>query len=417
MSKRWMQFGMQKIIVGAVMFVLLSLVIAPAALIAQGESEADGDDGLPSCAVNESQLLGQPNRLNGSSAGIYTPALMTQHGQMGLVVDVSSFPSDMALAMPSPTNITPDGEPSVAILIVDDMTTPLGAGYEGHGAYVLRVITDLYHTLDKDVQSEILIQDINVPGYDVPDMVARLRGEISALQATYPALTQFVINMSFNLIPCTAEVVAPNGNSFIFNFADFFEAYLVSVNELEGRSLSLLEYFAGQLGYDYESEDDRFLVADLIVQLMVNQADDFLDPLYEFIATAPGDYGVNIVPVNSAGNFGETEFVRNMQQPFAPGIWENVISVSALKGPSGSGTNLFDFSNPGEIGATGGWYPLGVNRYRDPIYGAGTSFAAPAASLFTAVQLIDNNGCTYNPSLTDAPFDNVWYMDAITANC
>jgi hypothetical protein len=386
-------------------FVLLSLFVAPAAFGAQGN--------IPLCGVNESQILGQPWKLNGAAGGIATEQYLIDNGLMANVLEPFDFGPVAIAAADYPANVSDSVHPTIGVLIVDDFSTPLALNYDSHGDYVHRTMVSLYNSLPADLQAEILIREVNVgPGYDADTIIDGIDAAIAEGGENFSTIGQYVVNMSFVLMPCQVQFVY-EGTVIDFNYRDFLGQYQESVQS--DNPLSLLSYLGTAFGLDVSIETDRFILAEVIADGIEDGA-NLLDPLHDYLTAFPSTHSVNLISVASAGNLGETSFG---DAPFAPGVWEEVISVSSTDVNSGAVPPLNEWSNWGEISAPGAWYPFGANESGTPIFGAGTSFAAPAASLFTAIHLIDN-ACTYAPLASvpaAGPFDNLWYMDAIPVNC
>jgi hypothetical protein len=142
------------------------------------------------------------------------------------------------------------------------------------------------------------------------------------------------------------------------------------------------------------------------------------DPLYDLVVDA--DQNPSIIFVASAGNKG-----RYFPYPFAPAIWDFVISVSSEGAPEGDlpsldinnclRVGLAEYSNCGEIKMDG---ISAVNT--------GTSYAAPKLSYRIALALLNDEFSVCAPGSTalsvfgHADESGVWsnlsYSDSIT-NC
>ena len=106
--------------------------------------------------------------------------------------------------------------------------------------------------------------------------------------------------------------------------------------------------------------------------------------------------------VASAGNFG-------LDYPLFPAAWESVVAVGSLDAtlPSGFGAQKSAFSNSSQVVAPGALYELSRSIDGDQVLAyAGTSFAAPVVSLFTALDLMQDAprcGTPTASNLTDEP--------------
>ena len=96
----------------------------------------------------------------------------------------------------------------------------------------------------------------------------------------------------------------------------------------------------------------------------------------------------DVLFVGAAGNFGRGVSAY-------PAVWDEVLAVSAS-----APEEKAEFSNTGEVMLAGAWFrlsnPLGLNghnlEFANVVY-AGTSFAAPGVSLFSALDLAGSAQC------------------------
>jgi hypothetical protein len=127
------------------------------------------------------------------------------------------------------------------------------------------------------------------------------------------------------------------------------------------------------------------------------------DPLREYLR---GLRDVIVVPVASSGNF-------KQRQPFYPARWPEVISVSANEG---NDLRFWLHSNNGDISVPGAWFLFDDGQYR-----AGTSFAAPVASMLIAVDLTQTDPtCEIRgnaPMLARGSYDNELFAEAANQYC
>ena len=112
--------------------------------------------------------------------------------------------------------------------------------------------------------------------------------------------------------------------------------------------------------------------------------------------------GMSLIPIASAGNGFRTE-------PAPPGKWPSVISVS------GSTANALNSpwaqTHFGEIMSPAAWYEI-----HPSMYVAGTSFAAPIASVVASLLASTSSNCNFSP-LMDKAFDNEYFIGALSNAC
>jgi hypothetical protein len=195
---------------------------------------------------------------------------------------------------------------------------------------------------------------VNTEGFDTSLIAPRLESAFSQLRSL--GYGSIAINVSFAIVPCSVRT------NFEDNRATYptFESYARRVAEINSVPL------------DTVFRTIRRPVAN--------------DPLYTVIQGGgqipplPGEIRVYVA---AAGNYGLT-------YPMYPAAYPEVIGVSS-KDVGGSRS---DFSNKGEIMITGAWFRLTNPASLNGSFGnapnvvyAGTSFSAPAVSVFTAYDL------------------------------
>jgi hypothetical protein len=221
-----------------------------------------------------------------------------------------------------------------------------------------------------------------------------------------------IVNMSFILLPCAIL------EDFLASSVDTFDEYTAALIEINGEDpddANIFRAFGSLISTPLETRY-RDPLSCLVDDLIGAEEPDEEEPgcEVEFDGSKPSA----ITFVASAGNLNDKH--DRLDFPMYPAAWDNVISVSART--HADPTRRVDFSNPGQVMATGAWFalsdwqhfadrlnegnPLPENtQIQESVAYAGTSFAAPsmtvAAAMYQAcqsAQLPDWN----NTSLEDA---------------
>lgn len=185
----------------------------------------------------------------------------------------------------------------------------------------------------------------------IRDRISAAVGWLRSQQPDDPAVSHTVVNMSFAVMPCN-----------LFEGGD---------GTPDQNLLAALRNYRASVGQDAPLAALRDWLASQFDRL-----DN--DPLYLYIAAETAESGEptfrHSLFVASAGNIGD-EF------PFAlyPGAWPEVVNVSATYAIHAD--EWWERSNPGEVSAPGAYFDDGNAVY------AGTSFAAPAVSLYYALRM------------------------------
>lgn len=182
-----------------------------------------------------------------------------------------------------------------------------------------------------------------------------------------PQRKNFVVNMSFVMIPCGVQ------DDLQATGIRSFEDYVAAVAAVNGT------------GVDEASAVTQKLLPD--------------DPLLQFIKCpwileiGTGDcpelspYFGSLVHVASSGNFG-------LDFPLFPAAADNVIAVGSQNAEgSGFSYESSSFSNLANVLAPGAMYELATAEGGTTIAYAGTSFSAPVLSVFTALDLASAKRC------------------------
>ncbi|MBM3145043.1 MAG: extracellular solute-binding protein [Chloroflexi bacterium] len=228
--------------------------------------------------------------------------------------------------------------------------------------------------VDQGDPDTFLVQ-IDTGGYNTDVITSRISEAIHALAGDPWEIDRYVLNMSFGVVPC--------------DLGDEYEAYREFI-ENEGDLQLMKQELLALMGGGADQEDLLSLADGLrpdaqkeyLLGLLrthfaygnsVSAVDWRLleyDPLSDFLDN-PSNYtglDIHVVGIAAAGN-------HSKDYPFAPALWEGVVSVSA---PPVSLEKPFDYSNAGEVMMDG--------VYRDYL---GTSFAAPELSYHAAVYLLE----------------------------
>ena len=220
-------------------------------------------------------------------------------------------------------------------------------------------------------------------------------------------IRQAVLNMSFVIVPCSVL------EDFDASGLETFEAYRDALAAENGVADDFHEALADLLLEPLDVANEPLLGAiECLIQDEGASIDDQYYPPENVYYQADwqyvlwGDYdaptwdcaesGRSTVYVASSGNFG-------FDYAMYPAAWPEVLSVSSQDAvgetpADGFSSTTSSFSNAGEVMAPGSLYLLAASSGMDPTSGiparllgyAGTSFAAPVSSLFTALDLMDD---------------------------
>lgn len=177
-------------------------------------------------------------------------------------------------------------------------------------------------------------------------------------------------------------------------YALFFNLFTV-----EFEDPTPFQYFLDELGLT--PQEAIFVLNTLLRTYDDPNLDDVAllrDMLNKHLAQCAAPGGVDFVPVAAAGN----SRLLLGEAPLAPASWYNMIGISALLG-FGDGdavypeTNVIDlvnialsgdratFSMTGDLSVPGAWNFFGFDADGNPLFGAGTSYAAPHASAVASI--------------------------------
>ena len=311
---------------------------------------------------------------------------------------------------------------SAVVLIVDDFTAgyelPEGiftsgapisdyAGQISHGALVLHQLREMGEGLltrfgsgwqegvGPDGQpywawgsggKKLYLQAVNV-GQDSTDVIPPAVLEAISFWS-HRHVKDFVVNMSFAIVPCSVAEDYDGASKMAELGIDTFEKYLAALADVNGIGQSYLSELDALVSLPPEVEQDPLL---LFIDCPVVAAGVRCDGSPE----SEGTYGYHPYPsfytlyfVASSGNYGNGYALYPAAAP-------TVVSVGALEYTSG-GFAVSSYSNAAEIGAPGGLFLLNTANGQTVAY-TGTSFAAPAVSLFLAYDTMNS------PTRCDTP--------------
>jgi hypothetical protein len=386
-----------------------------------------------SCALTPDQILGQAFSGTAGAEGETSENGLTPEGepieQEGLAADAEWLMANLLY--------TSSGPEQVAILVIDDFSSDgSGDAPASHGWLVWQVFEQLYIHLPQEATDLITLQQVNIAdevGYRSDLILPAIESALEQLASE--GIDRFVFNMSFVFVPCVSK-------DLDFDFADFKAA------RQRDSDHSLVEHVGGDADYVHSILDDArvgyidetglasleqetprgsahltareetdlneipptpshsvpsFRSRDLSVLQLFNNTQLQSDPLRAYLR---GLRDIIIVPVASAGNF-------KQRQPFYPARWPEVISISANEG---NDLRFWLHSNNGDISVPGAWFLFDDGQYR-----AGTSFAAPVASILIAIDLTQTDPtCEIRgnaPMLARGSYDNELFVEAAKQYC
>lgn len=371
--------------------------------VAGGVLSSVGEGGrAPNCVSAFSQRPGQGLQRVGAG--------LQRVGAIGglLLVDQNAFTG--SLLLPGQvgdelrTFIADDVEYSAVILIVDDFSegqelppallnggTPISAfeNQISHGALVLHHLKEMGTELvpgtlwsegkgangqpywERDTgPNSLYLQVVNV-GRDSTDSIPA--AVLAAIEYWADlGVEDFIVNMSFAIVPCSVANDYEAAAGMAALEIDTFEEYLAALADVNG------------IGETYVPDLDR------LVSMPVSVSEDPLLRFVECPVTTPGracDGSVEgsvdepdalfhrLMFVASSGNYGNSYALYPAASNF-------VVSVGSVE-RTGNGFSATEYSNAAEIAAPGDLFMLETANGQTIGY-TGTSFAAPAVSLYLA---------------------------------
>lgn len=213
----------------------------------------------------------------------------------------------------------------------------------------------------------------------------------------------YVLNLSFALVPCKLPP-DPLIEAQFDNYRDLIDAYRNDVKF--GRSE--WENMIAKSSTDYEEAVSPDATVDIFKGFKCNLVRTSIGTkrLCELLEATQLMTPKVVISVASAGN-------ARLPFPFAPGLFPNVITVSAAEDLEGEHI----YSNRGEIKMSG-IHPTLLTVQGDEL--TGTSFAAPRFSLMAALFLLHDNTCSADEGWNALSYDD-WgdleLSDALRVHC
>ncbi len=373
------------------------------------------DESLGNCVASE---LGRPGQgLQAVGAGLQAVGAGLQAvGAVGGLFSgpTSSFASDLGSRMTTTSEVanrlvaelsSGRAKHGVSLLVVDDfggiydvpasllsgrgdLVALAESGALSHGSVVLHQLKQMaaqafgrmshqgvnsasgqpYYKYRSSDGPYLAIQVVDVAGLNTDDVPGAIRAAMQFLGGRGPVGYQrVVVNMSFTVVPCS--VLSDFGTSGLPNF----EAYLEAIRVANG------------IGGQYLAELDTLVSTPVALAqeaLFAYLQCPFPTSDARCDGRSPGKHSrsiaTSIVHVGASGNYGN-------DYSLYPAAWPNVVSVGAVDvvgrrfSPERS-----SYSNAAGVLAPGGLFLLSDSRGQTTVY-AGTSFAAPVASLFLAL--------------------------------
>lgn len=392
----------------------------------------------PNCAIHELNAPGQGAYAQGSVGGIYvTPPIG------------GTPPSSIGLDIGRLDSLAGSASSKVGIIVLDhflggsftvpadlyeitsqgDLETFVAKASISHGALVFNHLNSLIQALSEDVSggtvstdsfnfdgvdyyavtwmvgsAELIVMAADM-GLETSQIANSLNNAIGTMNEQYSP-DEIAVNMSFVIIPC--DILEDFQNAVDQDMFDTFEEYVIALfNVWTGESLSINDLPA--LLYGAHPSGVEFRRVMRFVTTPTSPGGDG-DPLLNFLSEPRG----NMTFVASSGNF-------NLPYQMYPAASPEVIGVGSLNGPSFADRS--DFSNFAEVTEAGAYFtlanPSDLNQTGNVAVGsisyAGTSFAAPAVSLFSALDLAQASGDCVARKLAHHrsanPLDPPWMLE------
>src|SRR5262249_34555246 len=253
----------------------------------------------------------------------------------------------------------------------------------------------------------VVLLGIDTNEYDTSQVTSRIDTLVSTMQAN--SIARIVLNLSFVVAPCDVKQWIDDAMTQRGRYPDPNVIYGAYQNAIAGNSL--LTQFQTKLDGIVKDNslsvkakaDELWSVAEVRDQLAptdllflfystleVAGLSSMLgkdwpvagDPLYEKLADLVKLGPKRVVPVGAAGNGMSYKAANGLLHffqldfPFAPAMWDSVVSVSSAPRPTEQGLNRAAYANSGEVTQDGHLtYTAPTNT--TPYELDGTSFAAP----------------------------------------
>ena len=216
----------------------------------------------------------------------------------------------------------------------------------------------------------LLLETVDATDLNTDELADKIRAAIAHVSRV--GFKHVVVNMSFAIVPCAVagDVANTVGTSAI----PTFEAYVASLLQVNAISPQHLEELGALASEPLALESDsffRYLDCPLPATYFGQARCDGKTPW--------GPVVWSLVHVAAAGNYGN-------DYALYPAALPNVISVGALDvAGSGYADRRSSFSNAATVLAPGALFDLAAKQGGQRLVYAGTSFAAPVVSLFSAL--------------------------------
>lgn len=321
-------------------------------------------------------------------------AFVSELPELSIPIEADAVRDLINESMPESVSL---GVEPVAILIVDDFggndpseegafdSMDLSSETEfPHGALVKQHTQRLLEAFNKNrvvPANNITVHEVDIGDFATNSIVGGIRDTITRLAGPGSEIKRFVVNMSFTLLPCLTV-----------------KGYLTWELEYEGEDEGFRTYFADVTG-DNTVQGWHNFMAEQLAQVAGDE------PMMGCLDRNRSTCTENIefiVFVAAAGNFGD-----KFSYLLFPGAWPEVVSVSGQVFDGSTPWLRWPFSNNGEVIAPAAWYgyssPSTTPDVEPAAFYAGTSFAAPVASIVAALHLAIPSSPP--PPLPPCPFD------------
>jgi hypothetical protein len=224
---------------------------------------------------------------------------------------------------------------------------------------------------------------------------------------TVPSVSRFVLNMSFGIVPCdpfeVSLVVSLKDYDSIINSDEDLKALREALNAQvppisDEDKLSVLWQARPLIAKIFDHDNPE--------KMLGTFAKDLLKAKLEALQAK-----YQIINVAASGNFGVLDSGQpGYMYPFAPAIWDNVLSVSASE--DGKPSNKAAYANPGEViiddSIPGKTLTLVYGSTFSPSNPdltnvEGTSFSAPKLSYYSALYLLSGFSTPCIPTAGPTP--------------
>lgn len=378
------------------------------------------DERAGNCPVNELKIPGEGARAQGGIGG-----LAVSPYPLGTTPGDPLTTGDQIAKLAS----APFTEP-VAILVVDDFN---GVGLRQPGVYFLDqrlgdTLADLPARLPPDVVTRAEQQTLELAALEASGQLSH--GAL-VFNHTLALLRPLGFEMTFDRVRLDVPVAPFGLEPFDLILADFRDLGLTvaavdtedfDTEIIAGRVAATLQHLRGERGArhfavnlsfglvpcsvleDFNASRDRLPTLEAYQEEVLNanglDAAQFRDALSSLLTTPVGSDPLLTLVKRSGEQLiggGEVTYLAaagNYRLDYAlyPGYWPEFVSVSAQEASSPTAVRDATYSNTGEVLLPGGFYALSAfdpasNTWRPypQISVAGTSFAAPALSVFAAL--------------------------------